>query len=71
MSSSDYKRRLLKEAKDGGWTVLRTKCNHFKLTHPEAGGCVFAPSTPGDYKSIERVRTKMRAMLRSGSERVI
>lgn len=52
-------RPIVRAARDGGWTVTKTRGNHIKLRSPE-GATVFASGTPSDVRAIHNLTAMLR-----------
>jgi len=53
-------RELTRWAAERGWSWRKTNGGHIAFRHASGGPIVFAPSTPGDRRSIANVRAKLR-----------
>lgn len=60
-------RRLLREMERSGWTVQRTRSDHYKLIHP-SGEFVFMASTPSCHRWEKNVRARIRRIETKANE---
>lgn len=52
MTSKKDVQGLIKNLKDQGFTVEKTKSSHWKVFHPKMDGVTFLASTPSDRRSL-------------------
>lgn len=54
--------RIVAELRRQGWTVEKTKANHWKAESPHGKGTCFFSSTPGEGRSIQNTRAQLKRM---------
>ncbi|MBF0859382.1 hypothetical protein HKD24_09165 [Gluconobacter sp. LMG 31484] len=61
MSTSSDFRSLRHQASGMGWTPSKTNGGHIRWRHA-CGSIVFAPSTPGDRRSLKNTLAQLKRM---------
>jgi len=59
-------KRWVRDMMSAGYTVEKTRGQHFKITRTDKPGVVYAASTPGDYRATKNLQASLRRMF--GSE---
>lgn len=57
---ADDVQKVLRRVRKAGWSVRRTKKNHYKVTPPSGEGSLFFSATPGDRRAIRELYSKLR-----------
>lgn len=61
---NEQTKRLINEAEELGFNLIgRTRKNHLRFWHPQAGTCFFS-GTPSDRRAIHNCLSQMRTMIR-------
>lgn len=56
MASTKDLKALVRTAERAGWTVSRTRNDHYRWIHPQGGKPYFSSSTPSDSRAIRNIR---------------
>lgn len=65
-TSRDYQ-QYIRDLQDWGYTVTVTGGSHFRITHPEMAGPVFASLSPSDWRAIRNLKAILRRARTPGS----
>lgn len=55
------RRAVFKELRNQGWSLEKTKNNHWKITNPAGRSC-FTGSTPGDKRAVRNLMADLRRL---------
>lgn len=60
--------QLVREMRKAGWKVEKTRSGHWKFMPPGGKGGIYAPSTPGDARSLDNTKAELKRALRAKSQ---
>lgn len=68
MSSGSKMKQVRRALEKEGFTAVRTRGGHWRISHPMMIGPVFAPSTPSDHRALKNLKALMRRQMRPAND---
>lgn len=68
MSASSQMKEVRRALTRAGFTATKTRGGHWRISHPQMSGPVFAPDTPSDYRGVKNLMALLRRKLRAAND---
>jgi hypothetical protein len=65
---SDSRRKIVRDLRRQGFTIVRTRRGHLKISQPGVDGFVIAPGNTGDWRQPRNTKAKLRVLARRFQE---
>jgi len=68
MTSSSNMKEVRRVLVRDGFTVIKTRGGHWRISHPRMKGPVFAPDTPSDHRGIKNLMAIIRRKMNPAND---
>jgi predicted RNA binding protein YcfA (HicA-like mRNA interferase family) len=65
MSASGQMKEIRRQIERQGFSATKTRGGHWRFSHPDMVGPVFAPDTPSDHRGIKNLYATLRRKMHS------